>query len=192
MEENEAHKDPEWIDAIKENPLIFAALLVVLCIVVFLAGVAIYLFGVQTGAGTSVSLPTTTLQFATSTATADTSLTSTPVTAGPSVDMLSVQGESGTLITVTGQNWTPGDTVVVRIEDPTGSQGVQPLFANVKVADNGSFLASFILPANTGWSNLTDIRITVESPTTGQRVSDAACAADGGGSHSMSVASTSD
>lgn len=175
MEENQARqepdqKDPEWIDAIKENPLLFAALLVVFCIVVFLAGAAIYLFGVQTGSGARVSLPTTTLQFATSTPTDSDAATPAPP-AGPSIDMLSVQGNSGTLITVTGQNWTPDDVVVVRIEDPGGSQSVQPLFANVQVTDTGSFIASFILPANSGWSNLTTIRITVESSTAQQSVS---------------------
>ncbi len=172
MEETEASQSAEWIDAIKENPLLFAVLLVVLCIVVFLAMLAIYLLGSNVGGGAGLPpLPTTTIQFATSTPTISSAATTPPSPGNPAVDVLSVQGGSGTLVTITGQNWTPGDTLVIRIEDPTGSQAVQPLFANVQVTNDGTFIASFILPANTGWDNLTSIQVIVESPATGQQFS---------------------
>ena len=172
MEDAETSQSASLADAIKENPLLFAALLVVFCIVVFLAALAIYLLGVQTG--TEANLPplsTTTIQFATSTPTDATDSTPIPAPGGASIDMLSVQGNSGTLVTITGQNWTPGDALVVRIDGPAWSQTVQSLFANVQAADNGAFIASFILPINTGCDDLATIQITVESSATGEHAS---------------------
>ena len=80
-----------------------------------------------------------------------------------------MQGESGILVTITGENWAPNDTAVVRLEDAASVENVQPLFANVKVASDGSFIASFILPASSRWATVTMVLVTVESSASGQQ-----------------------
>jgi hypothetical protein len=156
-----------WFSRLLETPLLLVFLLF-LCSIIFVlgAGAAYVLVGpVLTGS----TLPTTSVQFTTSTPAGDTSSTSLP--SGASIAFMSVQGESGTLVTITGQNWPPNDTVIVRLDDPTGTQSVQPLFANARVASDGTFIASVILPANTAWANLTRVEVTVESADATKRVS---------------------
>jgi hypothetical protein len=59
--------------------------------------------------------------------------------------------------------------VVVRLEDAVGVENVQPLFANVRVASDGSFIASFILPASSRWVRVTTVQVTVESSASGEQ-----------------------
>ncbi len=170
MEETESTESTGWFNALLESRLLFTALLAVFAIFVVLVGLISYLL--LSSANTVVNstpMPTTALQFGTPTP-PDTSIT-TPSPAGPSIALLPVQGDSGTLVTITGKNWTPNDTVVVRLDDPTGSQAVQPLFANTQVAANGSFIISLILQPGTGWDNLSTVQVTAESPANEERVS---------------------
>ena len=156
-------KPVEWQDAIKENPFLFAALLLVLSIVVLLACLFIYLLGFSNSAALPPSpLPKTTLQFLTPTP-------SSPASGDPTINIDTTQNESGTIVTVTGQNWATNDTLLVRVEAPGGTQDVQPLFTNVQTTDQETFTALFVLPANTPWDNLSSIQITVESTSTDQK-----------------------
>jgi hypothetical protein len=156
------------LETLLENPVLFIGLLLVFGTLVVLIGLVGYLLILRDEIATQPTpIPTSPVQFVTPTPPQAT----TPSSGNPSVALLPVQGDSGTLVTVTGKNWNPNDIVVVRLDDPTGSQGVQPLFANVQIANNGTFIASFILQTNTGWENLSTVLVNAESSTTGQRVS---------------------
>jgi len=171
MAESESNQKPTgWLNTLLESPFLFTALLIVFGVFVVLVGLVSFpLRRPADPAGNPTPLPPSNVGFATPTAVAG--ATPTPAPAGPSVALLPVRGEAGTLVTITGKNWTPNDTVVVRLDDPTGGQTVQPLFTNVQVAGNGTFIASFILQKNTGWDNLNNVLVTVESTPAGQQVS---------------------
>lgn len=157
-----------WLDRLLEQPILAAILLVVVAILALLICTLAYLL---LGVGTAIStLPTPTRNVGFATPTGQASPIVTPPAPGSaSIALLPVQGDSGTLITITGQGWTPGDTVSVQVDDPTGTQGLVTLVTNVPVAANGTFIASFLLPADTGWANLTTVRVTAASTTTATR-----------------------
>ncbi len=156
-------KPVEWQDAIKENPFLFAALLLVLSIVVLLACLFIYLLGFSNNsAPQSASPPTTMIQFSTPTP-------GSPVSGAPSINLDTTPNEAGTIVTLTGQNWAANDTLLVRVEALGDNQDVQPLSTNVQNTDQGAFTALFVLPANTVWDNLSSIRVTVASTSSDQK-----------------------
>ncbi|MCB0163558.1 MAG: hypothetical protein KDI79_04980 [Anaerolineae bacterium] len=156
-----------WLDRLLEQPILAAILLTVVAILALLICALAYLL---LGVGTAIStLPTPTRNVDFAIPTNQVTPIATPPTGSASIALLPVQGDSGTLITITGQGWTPGDTVSVQVDDPTGTQGLVTLVTNVPVASNGAFIASFLLPANTGWANLTTVRVTAASTTTATR-----------------------
>jgi hypothetical protein len=63
--------------------------------------------------------------------------------------VLPVQGEADLLISVTGENWLPGDdSLLVQIEAPQSHQNLPPIQKEAKVTSGGAFLAAFILTAS--------------------------------------------
>lgn len=168
MSQNKSAETTGWFNRLLEHPLLPAILVVVFIMMIALIGLVIF-FTIRTTTGVATAPPTSPVQFATPTSAPDAS--ATPVSGSPSIALLPVQGESGTLITITGKNWSPNAEVVIRVEAPGDGQQVQPLFANTRAAGDGSFLVSFILPANSGWSNLSSALVTAETAGAGQRVS---------------------
>lgn len=168
MDETKPTQSTSWFDWLLQQPLLLAILAIVLIIIIGLSGFLIYLLITGPPGNESTSGLTPTASFATPTDTGD--ATATPPTTGPSIALSPVKGNTSTLVTITGKNWTPGNSVVVRLDDPIGSQNLQPLFANAQIASDGTFLASFILQDSTGWGNLTSVQVTVESSATGDRV----------------------
>jgi hypothetical protein len=161
---------PGCLEQLLAHPLLLALIALVAGILILLTGMIIYLLWGSPGGVVTLPTPTLPVSFATPTSfTTPTATSSTPTGASPSIALLPVQGDAGTLITITGKNWPPDDTVVVRVDDPTGSQGLQPLSSNVSVASGGTFITSFLLPAATGWSNLSSVQVSVESTTTSTR-----------------------
>ncbi|MCB0212748.1 MAG: hypothetical protein KDJ52_25620 [Anaerolineae bacterium] len=157
------------LDRLLEQPLLAAILLVVFAILLLLVCGLAYLLTGRGSFGTTPLTPTQNVGFATPTAQSG---SATPPTSGSaSIALLPVHGSSGTLITITGRDWSPGDSVSVQVDDPTGAQGLVPLVTNAPVAGNGTFIASFLLPADTGWANLTTVQITAQSTTTALRTS---------------------
>jgi len=169
MDETKPTQPTGWFDWLLEQPLLLAVLVVVVIIIIGLMGLLAYLLIAGPPGNQTASGLTPTASFATPTTSGE--ATATPPTSGPSIALKPVKGDTSTLVTITGKNWTPGSSVVVRLDDPTGSQNLQPLFANAQIASDGTFLASFILQANTGWGNLSRVQVTVESSATGDRVS---------------------
>jgi len=152
------------------HPLLLALISLVAGILILLCGMIIYLLWGRPATAIVSLTPTPVVSFATPTSFTTLTATVDPTaSASPSISLLPVSGEAGTLITITGKNWTPEDTVIVRVDDPTGAQGVPPLSTNVAVTNSGTFITSFLLPVGTGWSNLSSVQVTVESTTTSAR-----------------------
>ena len=85
----------------------------------------------------------------------------------PSVQLSPVEGEPGTLITVTGDGWRPGDIVFVRLDGSSSDQEMQTPLASAMVMDEGGFTASFIFPSDAPWADLPLVQVRVWSPATG-------------------------
>ena len=168
MDETQPTQPTSWFDWLLQQPLLLAALIVVAIAIIGMIGLISYLLIIQASGSETTSDLTPTASFVTPTSAGN--ATATPLSAGPSIALNPVKGDTSTLVTITGKNWTPGNSVVVRLDDPTGSQNLQPLFANAQVASDGTFLASFILQDNAGWGNLGRVQVTVESSVTSDRV----------------------
>jgi hypothetical protein len=158
-----------YVNQLLAHPMLLALLVLVCGILVLLTGGIVYLLWYRTGnAAVTSPTPASAVSFVTSTPPLTLTVTTIPGGgASPSIGLLPVQGEAGTLVTITGRNWPPNDAVLIRLEDPTGSQGLQPLQANTTVTGSGTFVASILLPANTGWSNLTAVQVIVEATPSG-------------------------
>ncbi|MCB0195037.1 MAG: hypothetical protein KDJ65_24020 [Anaerolineae bacterium] len=167
------------LDHLLEQPLLAVILLMVFAILLLVVCALAYLL--MGGSSVGAVLPTPTRNVGFATPTSQSGSVTPPVSGSASIALLPVQGSSGTLITITGRGWSPGDTVKVQVDDPTETQGLVPLVTNAPVADNGTFIASFLLPVNTGWANLTTVQITAESTTTATRTSAEFSIVDSGG-----------
>lgn len=87
---------------------------------------------------------------------------------GPSILVSPVEGEMGTPVTVTGQDWQPGDTVFVRLENSsTSGQETQAPIAFAIVAEDGHFTAGFTFPSDPRWIGSAPVSIVAWSPATG-------------------------
>lgn len=153
-----------WYDKLLEQPLLLAILVTVFVLLLLLiCAVLFYIFFYTRPVG---PVPTSTAAVSFVTQTPGGPLTR-PLPGSAAIDLLSVPGNSGTLITVTGSGWAPNDTVNVQVIDPTGAQGVAPLMTNSLVTGDGSFIASFLLPAGSGWTDLTTVRVVATSTESG-------------------------
>jgi len=85
----------------------------------------------------------------------------------PSVQVSPAEGGPGTLITVTGEGWRPGDIVFLRLDDSSSGQEMQTPLASAMVTDEGNFTASFIFPSDAPWADLPLVQVRVWSPATG-------------------------
>lgn len=94
--------------------------------------------------------------------------TQAPVPA-PSIQVLPLEGGSGTQVTVASQGWQPGDTLYVSLENPADAGKPQTAVATTQVTGEGTFSVSFIYPIDVYWTNLSQALITVQSPATGQK-----------------------
>ena len=89
----------------------------------------------------------------------------------PSVQVLPAEGIPGTSITVLGEGWQVGDTVLVSLDDPTDDQGPLAIYASAQVTDEGSFAVSFRYPRRASWASLSHAFIMARSPLTEQSAS---------------------
>jgi hypothetical protein len=96
-------------------------------------------------------------------------LTPAPALPAPPFQILPTQGGPGTAITVAGQGWQPGDTVLVSLENPLDPQRPQTAVATTQVTDQGNFVVSFNFPADGYWDKLPQALVTVQSTATGQK-----------------------
>jgi hypothetical protein len=87
----------------------------------------------------------------------------------PPIQILPAEGGPGTAITVAGQGWQPGDTLLVSLENPLDNQKPQTAVATTQATDQGTFVASFTFPADGYWDKLPQVLISVQSTTTGQK-----------------------
>lgn len=164
MQDSESSQSKSWVSKLLEQQslevillIVFMGLMLLICIIVFIV------FGTYS-LSRNRATPTQAVGFATPTSSAAGTPTSES-SGSPSIALLPVQGDAGTLITITGKNWPPNETVEVRIDDPTGGQTLQPLVTNSTIAGNGTFIASFLLPAGTGWMDLASVQVSVRSRT---------------------------
>ena len=89
----------------------------------------------------------------------------------PGLTISPEEGEPGTRIAAVGRGWRPGDTVVIRLEDPATGQTSALEQASALVSDRGEFAARFTFPNNLPWTALPRVLVTAVDSTTHQRVS---------------------
>jgi hypothetical protein len=94
-------------------------------------------------------------------------LSGTPGTA-PTLQITPAEGLAGTRITAVGRGWRPGDTVFVRLQDPTTGLALSGDLASAIVTDAADFAVKFILPADPHWADSTQVLVAARDPTTGQ------------------------
>lgn len=70
-----------------------------------------------------------------------------PTLAVPSIHTAPQTAAPGQPVSVTGEGWTPGDTVFVGLENPDGTRAA---LASAAVTGDGRFVAVFTLPADIG------------------------------------------
>ena len=69
-------------------------------------------------------------------------------TPAPYIQLSPQEGQPGTLITVTGGGWQPGDTVFVRAGEHAADEDAEPVLAFATVAADGRFTVPFTFPAD--------------------------------------------
>jgi hypothetical protein len=89
----------------------------------------------------------------------------------PGLTISPEEGAPGTRIVAVGRGWRPGDTVVIRLEDPATGQKSALEQASALVSDRGDFAARFTYPNNPPWTALPRVLVTATDSTTHQRVS---------------------
>jgi len=99
----------------------------------------------------------------------------TPLPAGtgtpgfaPTIQIAPTEGLPGTRITVIGRGWRPGDTVFVRLQDPTTGQVPSVDLASAIVTDAADFAVKFTFPVDSRWANSPQVLVTALDPATGQ------------------------
>lgn len=98
------------------------------------------------------------------------SVTSAGVAVEPLVQITPGTGTQGTLITVQGQGWQPGDQLIVCLDD-LGDEAAPLIFTETVVNAAGEFSAAFTFPIGVQWLSLPDIPVVVESKTSHEKQS---------------------
>jgi hypothetical protein len=88
-------------------------------------------------------------------------------TPAPYIQLSPQEGQPGTLVTVTGGGWQPGDTVFVRAGEHAPDEATEPVLAFAIVAADGRFTVSFTFPADTPWAGLPRVLVTASAATGG-------------------------
>jgi len=131
---------PNW-------PTLFAGLVLVLIIGIFILLIG---FDILSGFGPPPPTPTP-----------------TPIPE-PSVEITPDQGGPGVPVIVAGQDWLPGDTVVVSLEDPSEEMAAGMPVAEATVDQEGAFVAYFAFPAGPPWIDRPQVLVAARSEQTGQ------------------------
>ena len=84
--------------------------------------------------------------------------------AGPAIKVSPREGGPDSLLTVIGDRWQPGETIVIYLEDPTNGRR-SDVIDTATVATDGRLRASFAFPQDPFWRTLTGVLITVQSTT---------------------------
>ncbi|MBC7234984.1 MAG: lamin tail domain-containing protein [Chloroflexi bacterium] len=96
-----------------------------------------------------------------------------PVTppAEPYIRLTPSRGVPGTLVTVTGYDWQPGDAVTLYLDDPTNPAGPRARLGTTTVRGDGGFVVAINIPNYAPWSELEAVLVTAESPASGHTAS---------------------
>jgi hypothetical protein len=85
----------------------------------------------------------------------------------PTIQITPTEGLPGTRITVMGRGWRPGDTVFVRLQDPTTGQVPSVDLASAIVTDAADFAVKFTFPVDSRWANSPQVLVVALDPATG-------------------------
>ena len=80
-------------------------------------------------------------------------------------------GYAGTLITVSGQGWGPGEVVFIRLASPSGEGPDSFSYAGAVADDSGRFSTSFTFPHEERWLSLGTVRVVAAASGSGRRAS---------------------
>ncbi len=94
-----------------------------------------------------------------------------PAGLAPSIELLPAEGGAGVRITVNGRGWRPGNTVIVRLEDPTTGAAPAQELASAIVTDLGDFAVKFTFPTDARWTGVPRALVTAVDAARNQRVS---------------------
>jgi hypothetical protein len=86
----------------------------------------------------------------------------------PTLQITPAEGLPGTRITAIGRGWWPGDTVFVRLQDPTTGQVPSVDLASAIVTDAADFAVKFTFPVDSRWANSPEVLVVALDPATGQ------------------------
>jgi hypothetical protein len=89
----------------------------------------------------------------------------------PTAQLSPEEGGPGDRFQVTGTGWQPGDSVLVRLVGVVDGQEIQAPLAYVVVAEDGTFSAPFIFPADTKLADLPRVVVSAQSMDTGDELS---------------------
>jgi hypothetical protein len=90
------------------------------------------------------------------------------LSSAPTLQITPAEGLPGTRITAIGRGWRPGDTVFVRLQDPTTGQVPSVDLASAIVTDAADFAVKFTFPVDSRWANSPQVLVVAIDPTTGQ------------------------
>ena len=93
-----------------------------------------------------------------------------PPASGPSIQLSPSEGGPGTLITVTGRGWKPGDTVSVYLDNPRDSQSPRASLMETAATEAGGFTVALAFPATSPWVDLPAALVVAESTNAGVRI----------------------
>ncbi len=86
----------------------------------------------------------------------------------PSVTLDSMQAQPGTTLRVVGQNWRPGERIVIGLAAPDSSPRDSEEITTALVDAAGNFVALFLLPRTDQWVNMPEIWLVAHSPDFGR------------------------
>lgn len=88
---------------------------------------------------------------------------------GPTLTVLPAEGGPGTLVTVIGRRWQPGETVFIGVSAPKATEAPQAALTTAVVKEDGSFAAAFAFPPDPALTGLPEAAVVAWSPTTARR-----------------------
>jgi len=89
--------------------------------------------------------------------------------ATPSVTVVdSMQAKPGTTLRLVGQNWRPGERVVIGLAAPDSSPRDSEEITTALVDAAGNFVALFVLPTDDLWATMPEIWLVAHSPDFGR------------------------
>ena len=97
-----------------------------------------------------------------------TALAATPT--APIIAMAPTTGAPGTLISVSGAGWQPGDAIYLKLESIDRQPAIEGTYAVEVVSENGTFATSFPFPLEVQWQDENAVLVVALSTGTGQRV----------------------